>query len=398
MWMGEDFVETQLATAIYFVYGLIGVILLSLSVLFTIKIRHVKEEKHIRRCMERFQDYYTYLQAHIEEEEQLKLPHGKVTRKERQIIQKKLFEMIERFTGTHREKLVLLCEDLELVKLDMRRLHGWWKWTRIDAAYNLGMMRSDEAVPELLALLKRSKYDPSIFIIARAIAKCARDEKSLRELVKLMCRFQKNFHQLIVDILTESQVDFIPLLISFLKEKDHDLVQIALIGLSVHIEPSMEDPLAGLAKSADKEVRIKAIKLLCRDSQFLTKERIDRFMTHPDWEIRAICAKAIGELGQDAYIPLLKKAVGDSNWWVCHNSAHSLAQLNVEGFVALCEILQEEHETKKIEMAYHVIQEELGKGENRNADLDSQLDYNHKLHVYQKLHQKKNAAFHALEM
>lgn len=390
--------ETHLATAITFIYALTGITVIGLIVLFAIKLRHVAEEKRTARCMENYQDYFQYVQAYIEEEERLQLPPGTVTLAERRIIQKKLFELIERFNGAHREKLIMLCQDLGLVEHDLQRLRSWRKWTRIDAAYNLGTMRSPQAVPELLGLLRRSSYDPSIFIIARAIAKCAQDEGTLRELVKLMSGYQKSFHQLIADILSESQVDFIPLLISLLKEQDQELVKIALVGLAFHAEPGMEGPLANLSRSTDKEVRIKAIKLLCRDSRFLTKERINRFMSHADWEVRAICAKAIGDLGLQGYIPLLKKAVGDSNWWVCRNSAHSLAQLHVDGFVALCEILQENNESGKLEMAYHVIQEELEKGESMQSNLDVQLDYNHKLHVYQKLNQQKTAAMHALEM
>lgn len=339
-----------------------------------------------------------YVQAHIEEEERLKTPHGNVTRQERQMIQKKLFELIERFTGTHREKLILLFEDMGLVKQDMVRLRGWWKWTRIDAAYNLGTMRSKEAIPALLELLKASTYDPSIFIIARSIAKCSRDVNDLREMVVLLNRYQKNCHQLIVDIMSESHVDYIPLLVSFLSEKENDFVKIALIGLSIHVQPKMEAALHSLAQSTDKDIRIKAIKLLCRDSRYLTNERVNWFMTHHDWEIRAIAVKAIGGLGLRAYIPLLKEAVGDSNWWIRHNSANSLVQLDRDGFVALCEILQEERENIKRETAYQVIQKELEKGKTQQADIEKQLAYNHKLHVFHKLTQKKDPAAHVLEM
>lgn len=390
-------VQAPLTTAIIFLYALCGLTVLGLIVLFMLKLRHVMAEKQSRRCLERYDDYFFYLQAHGEEDERLKVPHGKMTQREKQIIQKRLFELMERVTGVHRQKLIWLCEDLGLVTLDRERLSGWWKWTKVDAAYNLGLMRSEQAVPALLQLLERSKYDPSIFIVSRAIAKSARSSKDLRDMVLALIKHRKNFHQLIVDILSDSRIDTGPLFGQFLREADADLVKIGLIGLSVHAQPSMEPALYKLAQSADKEVRIKAVKLLCRDVRYLTKESIGKFLSHQDWEIRAIMAKAIGALGLFEQIPNLKTAVGDSNWRVRRNSAHSLAQLHVDGFLALCEILQEEEAGSKTQMAHQVVQEELEKGKHRLTDMETQLQYNQKLHYYHKLSQKTLMTAHALE-
>lgn len=375
--------QTPLAVAILFLYALCGVTALGLLVLFGLKLRNIAAEKQTKRCLEKYRDYFFYLQAHGEDEEQLRLPPGEVTQREKQIIQKKLFELMERFTGVHRQKLERLFEDMGLVDLDLKRLNGGWKWTRVDAAYNLGAMRSSRAVPELLGLLGKLGYDPSLFIVARAVAKCARDAEDLAGMVRELVRHRKNFHQLLVDILSESEVELQPLYASFLQDADHDLVKIGLIGLAQSNPAGVGERLDKLVRSADKEVRIKAVKLLCSDARQLTEKRVREFMAHPDWEIRAAVAKAAGTLGLSSSIPLLKKAVGDDNWWVSHHSARSLAQLDVEGFQALCEILQEGGPGRAVQMAQQIVLEELEKGRLQPADPTNPSPYNQKLYLYQ---------------
>lgn len=396
-WMGSGNVETPLSFAVYFLYFICGVTVLGLILLLALKLRHIAADKQEKTCLEKYKDYFIYLQAYGEEEERLKLPPGNLTRREKQIIQKKLFELLERFTGIHRQKLIVLCVDMGLEELDLNRMNSWWKWTKIDAAFNLGMMRSGKAVEGLLHLLKKSDFDSTIFIIARAIAKCARSEKDLRQMVELLAAHRKNCHQLIVDILGDSHLDTGPLLVSFLKEEDADLIKIGLIGLSSHAQPNMDPILHELVDSADKEVRIKVVKLLCRDVRYLTDKNVNLFMTHPDWELRSIMAKAIGALGLSQYIPLLKRAVKDPHWWVAHNSTNSLAQLQVEGFMALCAIMEEEKDSRVREMAHQVVQKELERGKHNLVDLDQQISYNQKLYFYQKWNRKSMKTVHALE-
>lgn len=383
--------QTPLAMAIVFLYALCGLTVLGLIVLFALKLRNISVENATRRCLEKYRDYFVYLQAHGEEEERLQMPHGELTKKEKQIIQKKLFELMERFTGIHRKKLMMLCEDMGLVELDIQRLNGWWKWTRVDAAYNLGIMRAKRAVPNLMTLLQKNANDTSVFIIARAIAKCARNTEDLREMTCHVVSAKKNVHQLIVDIISESQVDTAPLFAQLLQESDAELVKIGLIGYAVHAQPEMEPTLSRLVQSPDKEVRIKAVKLMCRDVRYLNEQTISHFLNHEDWEIRAMMAKAIGSLQLSPYIPALKHAVGDASWWVRHHGARSLAQLEVDGFAALCEILREERSGEKSEMAHQVIQEALEKDKQvlgTATATEKLLQYNQKLHLYRKSYRK----------
>lgn len=375
--------QPPLATAYVFLYVLCGVTALGMILLFGLKLRNIAAEKRARRCLENYHDYFVYLQAHGDEEERLKPPHGDLTLQEKKIIQKKLLELMESFAGVHRARLGQLCEDMGLVELDLQRLDGAWKWTRVDAAYNLGVMRSRRAVPDLLRLLEQLDYDPSLFIVARAIARCARSEADLIEMVRHLVKHRKSFHQLVVDILSESDVDAAPVYASFLREEDTDLVEIGLIGLAARPPSQLELHVQGLVQSREKEVRIKAVKLLCKDARQLTDKRVREFLAHPDWEIRAAVAKAVGMHGLSSHIPLLKQAVSDPNWWVCHHSVRSLARLHLDGFAALCEILREGRFGTGLHMAHQAVQEELEKGKRHLGDPELLRQYNLKLQLYQ---------------
>lgn len=389
--------ETTLTIAVYMLYGLSGAAVLGLLVLFVLKLRHLAAEKRERVCLEKYQDYFFYIQAYGEEEGRLKPPAGVLTRSEKRIIQKKLISLLERFTGVHRQKLLDLCDDLGLVEMDLKRLNSWWKWSRVDAAYNLGMMHAEQAVPGIIRLMKKDDNDASMFIFARALAKCARKEKDLREMVELLVGYRQNCQPLIVDILSDSQIDTGPLFASLVREEDADLVKVGLIGLTSHVQPGMDSILDQLVNSADKEVRIKVVKLLCRDIRYLTKRNVSLFLSHPDWEIRSVMAKAIGELGLSTYIPLLKRAVKDPHWWVARNSMNSLAQLQVDGFRALCSIMEEERDIRIREMANQVIQKELEKGKFPTIDLEQQITHQQKLLFYQEWSRKTLSTAHALE-
>ena len=77
---------------------------------------------------------------------------------------------------------------------------------KLDAAYHLGCMRVQEAAPALLEFLNEHKLNSSLFIVARAIAKCARDEQDIQQMVRALLKHNKRFYDLIVDIIEEADL------------------------------------------------------------------------------------------------------------------------------------------------------------------------------------------------
>jgi len=253
------------SVAIGVIYVLTTVILLCFFCILAVKSRAVWVQKRTEKVLSRFQHYFAYVQSHLEDEERLKTPHVHLTRFERRVLQKKLIELIECVNGSHRQKLIALCTDLDLIKLDLHRLHSPFHWVRIDAAYNLGAMRCEQAVPRLLRLLDSKKYDPTMFVIARSIAKCSRDMEDLEKMLQLLVKHRKKFYQLVADVIQESEMDTTALLVKLLKEEDRDLIKIALTALPVYVAPTIAPLLYPLIDSDDNEIRMAAVKLLHSD-------------------------------------------------------------------------------------------------------------------------------------
>jgi HEAT repeat protein len=63
-------------------------------------------------------------------------------------------------------------------------------------------------------------------------------------------------------------------------------------------------------------------------------------MLDDQWEIRAICAKALKHFPEAASINALKLGLADKAWWVRFNCASSLGSLGFEGNEALVQSLK----------------------------------------------------------
>jgi HEAT repeat protein len=76
----------------------------------------------------------------------------------------------------------------------------------------------------------------------------------------------------------------------------------------------------------------------------------------PAWEVRAVAAKALGLLRQEAAIPSLVAVLSDEAWWVRHNAAHALALFGQRGIQELQ--LQQNHVDRFArEMVQQVLQQ-----------------------------------------
>ncbi|UUZ83642.1 hypothetical protein LJK88_07385 [Paenibacillus sp. P26] len=150
--------------------------------------RHAGAADQIRQSLDKHQDYFTYLSAHIDQEGPLMPPPGKLSPAEQSAIQSKSLEWIETIGGEHRDKLTALCRDMGLVELERKRLRSPRRGTRIEAAYRLGIMRASECTEDLLKLLEQEGAESTAFVVGRAAAKCAGSLEELHRLLILLTR------------------------------------------------------------------------------------------------------------------------------------------------------------------------------------------------------------------
>ncbi len=351
-------------------YGFImcasALIIIGLISLILYKLRNLRIAEKKAHYLKKHRMYIDYVIAHLDADEPLKLPSDPLSKWDLEVLQEQLIEMAERMKGTQRERLSVLFEQLGLPARQMRRLTSRFSAIRIEAAYILGAMGSSQAVPSLFALLEKERDEPGRFVIARAIARCARDLEDLREMINKMAHLSSDSPRLMAEILTESRLELTPLLKECLDHTDSRLVQVAIAGLDNQVDQEVAGSLWKLLRSQEKELRIQAAKLLLQTNLWVTPEQVKSMFNHQDWEIRAIASKAIGRWGEAAFLPLLIKVMDDSNWWVRRNAANSMIALGDAGYRALCEVAVRSRNDETVHLAKHALQEAMRSDEQVN--------------------------------
>ncbi|UNK20326.1 HEAT repeat domain-containing protein [Paenibacillus sp. N3/727] len=328
---------SNLALAYMFIYVCLGLIALGIILLFQMKIKHNAEQKQSELYQEKHRDYFMYVQAHLHDDVSLELPPGNLKALERRVIQDKFMEWIEQFKGEAQTKLIGLCKEAGFVEFEIRALGSFRYSRRIEAAYRLGVMRAEEAVPALEVLLDRTKYGPSTIIISRAIAKSADRPDQIRAMLSKLLSYEKAIHHMAADILLETRLDSAGLMRKLLDDPNPGLVKVALVAMWGQAVPAVVPALDRLVGSERKDVRAEAVKLYLSSNPVLKDETIAQLMNDGEWEVRAAAAKALGPLHAAGSIPLLSAALQDENWHVRNNSAESLSLLGEQGFDVLCQ-------------------------------------------------------------
>lgn len=350
--------HSNLQAAYWFIGVLVAVIAVGLAALYTLKLRDIRRRQATEAYQAKHGDWFTYVLANLDGEEPLYPPPGSLKPAELRVIQDKLTVWIEQLRGAQQAKLIALCEQMGLVERQLKRLESPFEWVKLDAAYYLGSMRSHQAVPGMMKLLSSMRFSPMVFIVGRAIAKCARHTEELRDMVHLLLSHKKESQPLVADILAESDLDYSAMLETFLRGGDADRVRLALAAMQKHSLAGSGDLLFKLTASDNADIRLEASKLLLRDAAVVTEERARKLLAHPDADVRAQAAQALGRLGLKPCVKLLRTSLADSDWQVRYYSGKSLAKLGEEGFTALCEAAEEE--TGPVaETARTVIQEEM---------------------------------------
>ncbi|USG63405.1 HEAT repeat domain-containing protein [Brevibacillus ruminantium] len=335
-----------------------GLIVAGILFLLFLKYRQNYYAKEKQRLSLKYQEYMSYVLAHLDAQQPLELPVGELGKLELLVLGEKLMEIAERVKGKHRLQLAALFEKLGLPEIELNRLKQAPGPLRSHAAYKLGAMGYEKATPELFAALKAEKDEAGRYIIARAIARCTRNVADLRQMIQQMIEQSADSPRLLAEVLADSPLDLQPLLREWINSEDTRLVLIALACLPTTLDERMMDSLWKGLDSNEKEVRIQSAKLLL-GCEGLHSEQIHALLTNPDWEIRALVVKALGSWKDESSVPTLLAAINDQHWWVKYHAARSLVRVGDEGFRALCELASRTTHQETVDLAMQQIQEAL---------------------------------------
>ncbi|MFM1652908.1 HEAT repeat domain-containing protein [Brevibacillus sp. B_LB10_24] len=380
--------------AINLLYVLIACNAIFIVVVYAMKLKEVKTKRASDQFQIKFKDYLIYIQAHLHGEERLRLPNIPMSQAERGFLQDWLNDLIESFTDAkQRQKLTLLCEDLGLIEYHMQRLGGGSYREKVDAAYHLGCMRVEEAVPLLLKMLRQHKHDSSLFVIARAVAKCARDEHDVKQMVRSLLKHEKGFYDLLVDIIQESDIDQYALFAEFVQEEHPTLIMIGLTGLREYSSPGVASAAYRLIDHEREEIQVRAVELYLNSSHLFPKNVVDKLLRHANGEIRLLTIQALATLRNETYVNALKEALKDEDKRVVYASAIALIHLGQTGIAALCTGAVAYRGQAQGKWIQAIIEEEIKQLSTEPHDLDKLTRYNALLYAYEKTLGKKNRIY-----
>lgn len=374
----------NLDVAIQFLYVLIALNVIFAIVIYSMKINNMRKVKIASRFEGKLKDYLTYVQVNIDGKEPLQAPPFSMNRVEREVMQERLNDMIESFTGAPREQWMELSRKLGFVQLHLERLNKGSYSVKIDAAYHLGCMRVQEAVPALFKLLRNHKLNSSLFIVARSIAKCARDVQDIKDMVQVLLQHNKGFYDLLVDMIKEANIDHGALFAEYIQMNNDDFVHIGLTGLKEYTEPTVASAVYRLIDSSDAAIQHKAVEIYLKSVHFIPRNVVQKLLQHPMDQVRVLTVQAIAHLKLDTYIDKLKTALLDQSKLVSNASAKGLLLLGEEGITALCGTAAEVRGAERGENLQTLIEDEIQSLSHQLHDLQKLTRYNALVYAYEK--------------
>lgn len=383
----------NIEVAIRFLYALILMNVVFAALVYAIKIKNLIRARTERRFEAKIKDYLTYVLIHIEGTEPLNAPPFSLNKVEREALQERLNEMIENFTGAPRDKCIELCKRMGLVQHHLDRLDKGSYSVKIDAAYHLGGMRVREAVPALLKLLRTHKRNSSLFVIARSIAKCARDERDVKEMVQILLRHNKGFYDLLVDIIKEADIDHGALFAEFIQRDSYEFIQIGLCGLKEYTEPTVASAVYRLLDSPDRAIQYKAVEIYLKSVHFIPRNVVQRLLRHSMDEVRVLAVQAIVDLKLVPYIDVMRSALTDASKRVSAASANGLLLFGEEGAAQLCGAAAEAGGSEQGEYLRTLIEEQIQSLSTQLQDPDRLKRYNSLAYHYGKAFDKNKRIY-----
>ncbi|MBA2943593.1 HEAT repeat domain-containing protein [Paenibacillus sp. CGMCC 1.16610] len=384
---------TNLHTAIQALYIILAFNLVCVAIIYAIKLRSIRRRKLNDRFKTKFKDYLTYVQANLDGIEPLRVPPWTMNPVEREAMQEKLNDMMEIFSGEQRHKLVQLCVDLGLVQHHLARFNSRTYRVKLDAAYHLGCMRVKEAVPALLDMLKEHPLNSALFVVARAVAKCARSQQELEAMVQILLQHNKNCYELIVDMIADSEVDAGSLYTGYVTHKNQAYVRIGLIGLHVYTDPAAASAVYRLMDAEQEDIQIKAVDLYLKSSRLLPRNVISKLLSHPNLDIRRLTIETLANIKNPAYVELMETSLGDTDQRIVYASGRGLLRMGEEGMVALCERAAAVQGTDRGQFMQQLIEDEIKQLSMQLHNWEKLTQYNLLMYTYDKIFRKSTRIY-----
>ncbi len=256
--------------------------------------------------------------------------------------------------GDTGEAIATLYRDLGFLKHDLARLRSWLPTRRANAAADLGLIHSAEAMPALMRALKDSDVrvrQAAVWAIGQVGTPA-----SLSGLVRLLGDRSLVVAQRTQEVLAERGGEIADSILRYAETSSSRSGRLAAVQLIGWLRITTgADFLLRCMNDLDPEVRVKSVKACAAigDPRFL--ETFHARLDDARWEVRCQAAKGLSLFGSAASVPRLATALRDRHWWVRFYAATALAEIGPAGEEAL-DLALHDPEPSVQEMARYLLE------------------------------------------
>jgi len=324
---------SALPIVLWIIVGLQSIVVLALIVLLLRRVLIGYWEKHTQARKNHFEPIVLGL---LEDPRNIDALERGLRPFDRSLTEELLLQQAAELRGQERSEMATVFERLGYVREEKKRLESRTWWRRHDAAIKLGIMGSEESIPDLTRAVNDASEEVRLAAV-RALGQMNYPE-GVKVLLDVMQDRENWSGARVLEVLAGSGSSVKEEVLSRLQSNIEPRSRLLLIQLCGVMRWTEAAPLLiPLIDDADAETRISTARALGSIGDATVARHLVRALRDPRWEVRAQAAKSLGLLQDSGALVPLAQSLYDSHWWVRYNAANSLYQLGEQGVNALQE-------------------------------------------------------------
>lgn len=240
----------------------------------------------------------------------------------RQIIEERLLFYFENYKGEFLPKLIEFCEQIEIVKHEIKNLENRDNFKKALAARRLGEFRSKKSIEKLLNQLKIMNIDVKYNILL-ALAKIG-EENSFIEAFKNIDSEIILSERSLIEIVDSFEGDKDKIYKYMINSNNNFIASVFIKSAGNYKKLSLSSEISKYLSSEDKELRIASVKAIGSINDDTYLDTIISLLKDVEWEVRAVTARTLGNFSSEKILMPLVKALSDLQWYVRFNAATSI--------------------------------------------------------------------------
>lgn len=310
----------------------------AMLVMFILTVRRAREESRLQHDEQVRKAIQGILFKYMDSREARESDIDNLTnlqKRDKTVLRKLAIDLSHLVRGHERDRLIELLEAIGLQKECLSDVHSKDLELRTSAIRALQIFSDDTSRQALLRALE--DRNPSIRMAA---ADALLHTEALPPLDTLMARLNEqsllesmDMRSLMSDIARRAPASLVQLA---RKSKGQLAVERVIAdALSDSSDYSVITTLIGYSQSDDMDLRARAIRSLGELHHPAAAAVVQEALSDLRWQIRAVAARAAGQIGLEQCINGLNFLLDDRNWWVRFRAAEALWRLGGNGIAVL---------------------------------------------------------------